>query len=147
MNNPRYTCPIPGCPEVRACKDIVKHILRHSSEELIKGLGEATLKGGTRGQLVLINTLIDKKKKEARCCFSCDKIFIREGLYMDHIVKCKLKPEHKLKCKSILEPKKGEAEPEPEWVTVMKNMIEQIPENKGFLELNYPEVYATCCKN
>ena len=66
---------------------------------------------------------------------------------MDHIVKCKLKPEHKLKCKSILEPKKGEAEPEPEWVTVMKNMIEQIPENKGFLELNYPEVYATCCKN
>jgi hypothetical protein len=141
MENPRYTCPIPNCQETRVCKDFLKHFLRHSNEETLGVIGSAPLKSGVNtGKLVILETLISGKKKTLNCCFGCEKLFARESLFMKHTSGCKKKAQHKLKCKSILESNK-EVEPEPEWVTAMKNMIEQIPDTKGFLELNYPDIY------
>jgi hypothetical protein len=155
MSNPRYDCPIPGCQETRVYKDIVNHILKHSSEEISKFTGLNKLKLGAKGSLVTFDIKVEgglgtkkvKQERQVGCCLGCKKVIQKMILQIRHKKECPCKEEHMKICNKLLEPKKQEAEPEHELVTVIKNMIEEIPENKGFLELNYPEVYATCCKN
>jgi len=152
MNNPRYDCPIPNCQESRVSKDFLKHFLKHSNSELSGFLELNALKcGRTTSRLVNLETLVNKKKREIRCCFGCEKIFIRDYLYMEHSSGCKKKgcknkDKHKLKCKEILESMNIKEE-EPETITAIKNILGEFPEVKGFLELNYPDLLVTCLKN
>jgi hypothetical protein len=65
---------------------------------------------------------------------------------MGHSSECKKKPEHKLKCQNILDSMNIKEE-EPEVITAIKNIIGVFPEVKGFLEINYPDLFSTCVKN
>ena len=137
MNNARYHCPIPGCSSTRVSKDILNHFLNHSKDELINKVGEANLKSGARGSLVPIDFLIDgnKKEKEVRCCFSCNKVFIREWLYMKHVSKCPKKPEHKKKCLELL----SVEQVDDPMVEMLKNAFDEFPGLEAWLTLNFPE--------
>ena len=144
MSNPRYHCIIPGCKEKTAQQHFVNHLLKHSSQELQKFLN-----WNTKNSPFVIPK-INNMRTNNKCaiCFGCKKVIKRIALQVTHKEECPCKEAHLMVCQSIFDDTKDKdpeelEEPESEERVALKYLIEEFPECKELLGINFPELYSS----